>query len=80
MAVCRRMSITEESDGGPARKGLEKFIALRPSPMEIVMTLVGGFENYSEAKCMSVIQLGLFRLGFFAYGPLLSRAVQISVC
>lgn len=36
MAVCRRMSVTEESDGGPAWKGLEKLIALRPSPTEIV--------------------------------------------
>lgn len=55
MAVCRRMSITEESDGGPAWKGLEKLIALRPSPMEIVTTLVGVFETCSEAKCMPVI-------------------------
>lgn len=66
MAVCRRMSVTEESDGGPAWKGLEKLIALRPSPTEIVTTLVGVFETCSEAKCMPVIQLGLFRLGFFA--------------
>lgn len=69
-----------EHHRGPAMKGLEKLIALRPSPTETVMTRAGVFENCSEAKCLPVTQLGLFRLGCFAYSPLLSRAAPTSVC